>query len=254
MYHRLSDVAGSEIRMKALDALLQNAELSLTELAAAVGCKTSTLKNSLPPLLDSDLISRDKGVYGLTNLGIIQARIIASAASSLVVMDDHSSFWLKHDLSGIPAHLQARIGELAGGEVISDSPDEVLRSQRLYIEAVSQTKEIYGVSPVAAPGYAEMMVSLLEKGARAKLILSRTVIEKLDKAALEKALASGNLELYMLDEIRVAFTLANGSFFMGLYHPDGIYDAASDFVVTSQAAHRWGMDLFNYYLAKATRI
>ena len=63
-----------------------------------------------------------------------------------------------------------------------------------------------------------------------------------------------NLELYELDEIRVAFTLANGSFFMGLYYLDGIYDAASDFVSTGPDAHRWGMELFNYYLSKATKL
>lgn len=253
MYRRLLEAAGSEIRMKAMDAL-QTGPMSLTELANAAGCKAATMKNSLPPLLDSDLISRDKGIYSLTNLGRIQARIIEFTATSLTVLDNHAPFWQKHDLSGIPAHMQARIGELAGGEVILDSPDEVLRSQRLYIEAVSQTKEIFGVSPVAAPGYAEMMGSLMEAGATAKLILSGTVIEKLDKAALTKAIDSGNLELYELDEIRVAFTLANGSFFMGLYYLDGVYDAASDFVATSAAAHRWGMDLFNYYLAKAHKI
>jgi predicted transcriptional regulator len=190
--------------------------------------------------------------FRLTNTGHIKAALLTELINGLTALDDGADFWQSHDLSGIPSELQLHIGQLARGAVIRDTPDNPLRSQSAFIAAVARAKEIRGISPITAPGYQEMILAALKRGAKVSLILTRSVISKIDPDALRAALAYENFQLYGIEDgVKVAFTVTDKLVSLALFRPDGSYDPQQDLICEGPEPVKWGKELFEHYLKQA---
>ena len=132
--------------------------------------------------------------------------------------------------------------------MVRDGEDDLLRSQEEFIRAVSGAKEIYGVSPIIAPGYPDMIAGLVEGGAEVNLILTEEVMDQVDPARVLRLAECSNFHLHVVPSASVAFTVADDCLFLGLYRLDGKYDLDSDLVCRGGRAREWGIELFNYYM------
>jgi predicted transcriptional regulator len=112
-----------------------------------------------------------------------------------------------------------------------------------------KAKTVFGVSPIIAPGYVEMVSHLLDQGSSVSFILTDAIIDKIGGAQLARWAAKG-LKLYRIADAKVAFTVADDHFFMGLYNHDSTFDTVNDLVCNGNGAS-WGMDLFRYHLSLA---
>ena len=247
----LRTLTGSTIRVKIIFSLYYHGSQAVSELSARVGADTSTLLHAIKPLQNGGLVGRGP-TYELTHTGHIKALFLSELISGLAAVSQNEQFWQSHDLSGIPTYLLARLGRLEGGICIQDEPNNLLRSQAVFIENVSKAKRIAGVSPIIAPGYTDMVSSLLEGGASVSLILTSSIISIIGPQTIQSWLASGNFRLFeILDGIKVAFTIADDSLFLGLYSNDGTYDPLRDLVCRGQDAVEWGRELFEFYLKQS---
>jgi predicted transcriptional regulator len=209
-------------------------------------------------MMDAGLVKRTSEGYELTNMGKIQAILLDDLVSCIVALDEHKDFWQSHDISGIPINLQKKIGMLAGSEVFKDDLMTILSTQEYFISELKMAKQIYGVSPIIVPGYAEAIACAVEKGSQVDLIVTNKVLDiiiKENSDALQWLLDSGKFRLFFIeDAITVAFTVTDRILSLGLFRQDGGYDVSSDLNCQGEKALLWGKELFDYYLQRSKPI
>jgi len=131
-----------------------------------LGIRGTTILHSIKDMTENDLIKKSSsGEYSLTNIGMIQASILSDMVSSIVVIEQHRDFWLNHDISGIPKELQKRIGMLGRSQIITSDVESPLKSLEYFTTELAKSRDIHGVSPLIAPGFTELMTSLINNGA-----------------------------------------------------------------------------------------
>jgi predicted transcriptional regulator len=245
----LQALTGSSVRTKVILSL-RDGPKGVSELTREIGASASTLLHSIKALQKDGTVGTGPS-YELTHAGHIKALALNNLIKVLAVVSQSEQFWQSHDLSGIPLSLQADIGKLEGATLVQNSPTDPLASQTAFMEAVLRAKEVRGVSGIIAPGYQDMILSLLEKGAKVSLILTRRVIERIKPDAFKAALACDNFTLYEIDDVRVGFSVTNELVTIALYRLDGSYDPQQDLICEGPDAVEWGGELFEYYRGQA---
>lgn len=255
----LKSFTRSKVRSKLLLCLLENNEMSSSDLGNELGSRITTVLHAIKELIESDLVRKSThGNYMLTNLGKIQAYQLENAINSVIVMDNYRNFWNTHDICGIPPFLMQSIGVLAQSEIIASDNFDPLKTQNYFLEEVVNSEKIYGVSPIIMPDFPTLISALIKKESDVNLILTTDIL----KIAYEEyydlmgtLINYKNLHLYCIDEIvTVAFTVTDTFLNLGLFRIDGGYDLGSDLICMGGDAIRWGMELFNYYLEKSRLI
>lgn len=246
----LKAFAGSRPRTAAMIAL-RDGPKNIGELAQATGLVDTAIFHAIKPIIAEGIIERDRGRYSLTHIGQIEARLIARMEGVLAVLEENPAFWRGHDLSSIPDFLQDRLGALRGAKCYQDDRDTTLNSQTAFLEAVERATEMYGISGIIAPGYAEMIIAALEKGTQVELILTRGVIENIPADALAVAQSYPNFRLYQIEEAKIGFTVTNELISLALYDLSGSYDPQMDLICGGARAVAWGRELWREYKGKA---
>jgi predicted transcriptional regulator len=246
----LQSLTGAWVRTRILFSL-QDGPQATPDLTQAVEASITSVLHSTKAMIAEGTVERGPEGFSLTNTGRIKMALLAELINGLAALDECNGFWLSHDLSGIPSELKIRIGQLAGGTVIQDEPADPLKSQTAFIEAVAQAQEVQGVSPITAPGYQEMILAALERGAKVSLILTKSIISKIDPDALQAAFAYENFQLYEISDAKVAFTVTDKLVSIALFNLDGSYDPQQDLICEGPEAVRWGRELFEHYLEQA---
>lgn len=224
---------------------LRDGPRTVGELVKELSTGSTTINHACKRLLDEGCLSHEhRGDYKLSAVGQIESDLIASR----MVLREQAEFWQSHDLSGIPRHLLTSLGSLQGAQVVKDGDGDLLKSQDEFIQAVSGAKVIYGVSPMIAPGYPDMIAGLVAGGADVHLVLTKEVMGQIDPAKVGPLCECMNFHLHIASSARVAFTVADDCLFLGLYRLDGKYDLDSDLVCRGGRAREWGMELFNCYM------
>jgi len=205
------------------------------------------IHHELAALIEAGEVARCNAKYELSQVGRIKAQMLCDMLACSKVLDEHKDFWQGHDLSGIPGRLQELLGELTGCKLIRDCPDAPIDHQAAFADAIMRAKEIYGLSGIIEPGYAEAILAVLAQGAEVSLILSEWVISQIEPRMLEKALSYENFSLYQLDGLKVAFTVTDELISLALYDHVGVYDPWQDLICEGDRAVTWGKELFEHY-------
>ena len=226
-----------EIMLRLLDGPARLTELRPKSAKQAVN-------NAIQPLLEEDLIEGHRGIYRLTDLGRAHALILRNAVNAAEVLQ--SDFWRVHDLSSIPDHLLARIGDLAGGQVVYPDGD-FIAAQQNFAEALKRAKVIYGASSIFVSGWPEVIVEAIEAGAEVNLIFTFDVFEKVKVSALRPFMGHPRFG-YSIRDFQAAFTVADDTLYLGLFVRGGGADLIREYVCSGEKAAAWGRELYNYYL------
>ena len=247
---KLKSFTRSAVRTKVMLCLLAG-DLNVRSLETELGTRASTILHTVKDMIEENVVAKTPQGYALTNVGRIQALLLAELMNTITVLDEHQDFWLTHDISGIPVDLQMKIGMLDQSDVVVGDSIALLKAQEYFMNKVLESRKIWGVSPIIIPGYAEAMAIPIQKGAQVDLILTDTILKIVlkDYRDLMKVLMErDNFRLYRIkDDIKVAFTVTDADLYMGLFRLDGTYDIGQDLYCVGDGAVAWGLDLFKYY-------
>ncbi len=253
----LRTVANSDRRSRIV-LMLAAQSRSLSELSEALGSSPSNVLPQVRKLEAAGLVRSERSAYSLTEFGRMVAELFRGFVEGLGVVEEHRAFWVEHDISGIPGHLLRRLHELSEARVVTNPPESVYDPHREFVENVSSSRCIRGISPVYHPTYPVMFVELARSGREVCLILSESVLEKVrenNPGELKEYLSFSNARLYRIeDTVKLAMVVTDRYFSLSLYFRNGIYDTARDLVGFSEASLRWGRDLFEHYLQQAERV
>ncbi len=109
-----------------------------------------------------------------------------------------------------------------------------------------------GLSPIFHPEYPEIIEKLvIRKGIDVELILTDNVLDKTFEVAeevLKKLLRKPKFTLLVINEdVKIAFTITEAVFNLGLFTNGGIYDYNRDLISYDKKGLSWGRTLYKYY-------
>jgi predicted transcriptional regulator len=255
--HRI--VVCSDLRRNILFSLYESKK-SLGILRDCLKISSTTAIHALKDLEKGNLTFQDKNKnYALTNIGRIIAMKLLDFIDAAEVLKKHEKFWIEHDLSGIPQHQMEKIGWLKDSNIIVISALDIIKTHDSYIRFIKNAKWIRGVSPIFSSDYINIFKGLVEMNVSTQLILTAGVWKRLTDALglddIKNLIHKYHLEILVTDEdLKVAFTVTDAFFSLGLFTNDGVYDISHDMISTNDKAVRWGYELFEYYRGRAKKI
>jgi len=237
----------SELKLKILLDLLPNGK-NLSGLKSSIGTRETTILHILEEFGELSLTTKSQGVYKLTSLGVIETQILSQLSAAVEVVGTFGDFWLSHDISSIPAPLLFRLGALKDSSLVRNESSDLGKVHDTFMQVLLSSKKIRGISPIFHPDYVAAVRHLLSQGNSVELVLTSSVLKKtLDSAESEllvKYVADGNLVIFLKEDLKVALTVTEKSFSLGLFDLEGEYDYSVDLISLNHEAVEWGEDLF----------
>ncbi|MDW7731587.1 MAG: winged helix-turn-helix domain-containing protein [Methanolobus sp.] len=205
----------------------------------------------------SNLISKDDKIYSITPIGKAILKHYRPFLDMLSTIEKNETFWKDHMLDDIPEASLENLSELIGCEVVADSIENIYESHKVFQENIDRSNVLKGVSSIFIPSYPDFFVGLVSNNVPTSLILTENVFSKVvteHREKIETFLSSPDSELYVIDDLRVAFVVTDQFFSMSLFFSNGSYDPRHDMVGYSASAIKWGNDLFDYYREQSRRV
>lgn len=247
----------SELKLKILLSLL-NGEKKISELRIDAETRDTTILHVLEELGDLNLTTRAQGLYKLSPLGIIEAKILKEFMSTTEVIEKFKDFWLSHNVDYIPAYLLQNIGALKDAQLVRTQASELGIVHQTFIETIKTAKKLKGISPIFHPDFISSFGQLLEQGSTIELVVSSEVLGKImgivDLDLVKKYLIDDTLKVFLNDDLKITLALTERSFSLGLFALSGTYDDSMDLRSNSIDAIRWGDRLFEEVVKSSQRI
>ncbi|MGB9978488.1 helix-turn-helix transcriptional regulator [Methanobacterium sp.] len=251
----------SSVRIKILISLYEGSKKT-KDLRELTGIPASTILHGINELEKQKLISRKGDDFFLSEIGIISTLKLADMIKTRRLLKNTKKLWINHDIRAIPQDLLKKIGDLSNSKLIENKPDDMLKTHRIYLQTVDNSKEIKSVSPIFYSDYSETFKKLLKNNANVELILTEEILKKIIKSLnqqnlseLKRLLSDNKFKIWEIKEdIKVAFTVTDNLMILGLFSTDGIYDPNLILVSDNEDAINWGNKLFDYYQKKSQKI
>ncbi len=242
----------SELKLNILLSLLDG-EKDLSKLKAVCNKRETTILHVLKEFEKLSITERTRGQYKLTSLGLLEAQICKQCLEATNVIDMFKDFWATHDSSAIPPPLIAQLGAIKESTLIKTRSSELGKVHETFLEVLRTSKKVKGISPIFHPDYVSATRRLLNQGNSVELILTddvfRKTIDSAEAQLLQKYITEGKLTIFTKDKLKLALTVTERSFSLGLFRLDGEYDYTNDLISFSPAAVTWGEELFKGVLA-----
>ena len=247
----------SELKLKILLSLF-NGKRRIAELRSDVETRDTTILHILEEFGDLNLITKTQGVYTLSSLGVMEAKIIKEYLLAEEVIEKFKDFWLSHNVGDIPAYLLQNMGALKDAQLVRTGATELGIVHKTVLEGLKTCKKIKGISPIFHPDFISLFGQLLDQGCTIELIVSGEVLTKItgfvDIELVKKYLKENKLRIYVKEDVKVALALTENSFSLGLFSPSGMYDDRMDLLSDSIESIEWGERLFEDVARRSTRV
>jgi predicted transcriptional regulator len=246
----------SELKLKILLSLLSG-ERKIADLRSDVETRDTTIFHVLEELGELGLTTKSQGVYKLSSLGLLETKVFKDLISTTEVIEKFKDFWLSHNVADIPAHLLLNLGALSNATIVRAEATDLNLIHAKIVNILKSSKKIRGISPVFHDDYVPVVEKALKEGNSIDLIFTPKVLNKVAALAeiglIEKYVLEGKLKIFLNEDVKIALTVAENSFSLGLFALNGEYDYGVDLMSTSKEAVEWGEHLFED-VAKRSRL
>jgi predicted transcriptional regulator len=243
----------SKRRLEILKKLLEGRKVQ-KELSDELQTRPANLAFQIKLLENSGIVKRSGRTIQLTDTGLLLVKSLEKFAMNIETIMKFENLWKGHITECIPEEFVIRLYQLNNGSVVEASPEDLEKAHRAYLDLVSKSRNLMGVSPIFHPEYVDVFLEVASKGASISLVFTKQVVKKLLDEYMEalKEAEKYDLKLFVYgDEIKVAFTVSERFLSFGLFTRDGEYDFFRDLISMSPEAIQWGMDLFHYYARRS---
>lgn len=238
----------SELKLKIMLSLSKG-EKKLADLADEIKTRETTILHVLKELENFDLTTKIGSFYRLTSTGLINSRVYEELFKTTEVIEKFKDFWAFHDVTPIPAPFLLQLGALKDSSLIKTESSELGKVHETFLQVLLTSKRIRGTSPIFHSDYVKTFRQLLsQRDTSVELILTSRVLEKTLSSAesdlLKKYVSESHLKLFLNDDLRIALTVTDRSFSLGLFLLNGEYDYNMDLVSLNPRAIELGEALF----------
>ncbi|KAB2947516.1 MAG: transcriptional regulator, ArsR family [Candidatus Methanoperedens nitroreducens] len=254
----LLNIITSSDKRRSLLLLLKDGPKTMGEIMSALSFTKTGMLPQIRILEEKNLVKREGKKYALTRIGQMIIKRLEPLVKTVEVIEKQEVFWQEHDISSIPSGLLMRIDQLGDYQVIESSIEDIYEPHKEFLDNVSKSKKLFGISPIVHPIYPDFFLELAENGTEISLILTQKAFNKIETEYYDK-LARGldlkNLSFYMLDEdIKLTFVVSDIFCFTSFFLKNGVFDLRRSLVSFDKSSLLWGEELFNYYRERSKKI
>ncbi len=247
----------SELKLRILLSLLERAK-KLAEIHADLRSSDTTISHVLKEFEGLNLTTKSGGAYKLTSLGLMEAQMCKYTSSAAEVLEKFKDFWLLHNIADLPPSLMLKIGALKDSTLIRAETLELDKVYNTFNEMLMKSERVVGISPIFHPNYVPLIEYLVSQNKPVELIVTSGVLQRtLASVKIENFLKSfkdNTLKIFLKEDLKVALTVTDKNFSLGLFKLNGEYDDSTDLVSFSREAVDWGLELFEDVVKDSTRI
>ncbi len=155
-----------------------------------------------------------------------------------------------------------RLGALKDSTIVKTESSELGKVHETFLQLLLNSKKLKGTSPIFHPDYVVAMKKLLNQGGTVELICTGKVLKKTLESAvstneaelIQKFILEEQLKVYLIEDIKVALTVTDNIFSLGLFNLNGEYDYNTDLMSMNPKALQWGEDIFQDYLKQSSKV
>jgi predicted transcriptional regulator len=247
----------SELKFRILLSLLTG-EKKLAGIKADVDARETTILHIIKEFEGLSVTEKAGRIYKLTSVGFIEAQLSKEYYAAMEVIERFKDFWLSHDTTAIPLPLMLRIGALKDATLVKSAASELSKVHETFVQVLSAAKDLKGISPIFHPEYVRILEELLSEGNSVQLILTSPVLTKtlssVNIGLMKNYMQGGKLKVFINESAKVALTVTQNNFSLGLFKLNGEYDYSEDLVSLSQEAVAWGAEFFHHTLRRSVSI
>ncbi|WP_340820095.1 winged helix-turn-helix domain-containing protein [Methanolobus sp. WCC4] len=230
--------------------LLEERTCTLSDIKDHFNVSSPEISPRIKEMLSYNLIERTDKNYRITPIGRAIITHFRPFLDILETIEKNEEFWKHHYLDDLPQFMLDDLSALKDCKVVSDSIENIYESHKTFIENLSRSSHIKGVSSIFIPTYPDFVVGLAENNVPTSLILTEKVFSKVRDEHHDKLdfyLRSPNTELYVIEDVKIAFVVTDVFFSLSLFFTPEAYDPRDDLVGYDASALKWGDDLFEHY-------
>jgi predicted transcriptional regulator len=251
----MSDGRNSEIVVTAVKRAntlhaLTGRSLTRSELQDEIEVSRTTTHRIVRELSDKSLIRRVGGTYELTPLGRIVAKKVEHLQDTVSVAEQLSAL--------LPSLVRTdmNVELLADATITVQESNDPYRPVRRFISLLRDSETLCGFDTTTiAPMYVDEIRDSILDGMQTEVIYLPQVIDQIlgdHRDATEKAIGSGQLELFVHDELPFGLAIFDDRVGVGGYDETGILRVFAD--TDSAEVRSWAESLYAEYRAESTSI
>jgi len=225
---------------------------SMEDMVDVLNVSPTSVYPQIKMLIEGHLLYREKDKYKLTLIGEAVVEKMQPFLETLETLESKYNFWSTHKLDSIPSHLLKRISDLkysAFAKSLNES--SMFSPHEEFVENISKSKYVKGISPFIHPLYPKMFLYFAEKGIDVSLVVTESVFKRLStefRNEIEKFLKLDSAHIYVYDkEIFLSCAVTDQFLSLGLFYNNNVYDHVNDIISFDSRALQWGKDLYTYY-------
>lgn len=246
----LGVVISSGVRREIL-LFLSDGAMPLADIKAHVNISSQQLSPCIRELLGHDLICVKERKYSLTPVGRAIVTKLKPFLKTIDLFEQHSEFWMKHTLGGLPEVMMDRIEEISPGTLVVDVPGDLDRTFEEFYKVLDNSQYLIGISPIYGLEITQAFVDQAFKNKSISIIMKSDIYNKLitkspEFADIQKVYPNVNFYLCNMKDLP-CFFVTDKYLFLSLYLHNGNVDLQSNFISSEGSAIQWGLDLFEYY-------
>jgi len=248
----LLDVIFASDKRKSTLLLLQDGPKKIEFFLSSLNTTRQALLPQIKILEEHYLISRNKDIYELTDIGKLIINDMKPLLDTLEVFDSSIDYWGIRKLDSVPPHLLGRISELRKCTVLKPSVTEINRLYKPFNLKKSTTKSVHLVGAFLYPDFYPTFVKLLKNSFTIDYIVSKELLDKIKEENHEEFAVllknkSFNLYVYTKKARFLFLGYDDTNFIIDFTTNDGNFDV-EHVLCKEKSALEWAKELFEYYL------
>lgn len=258
MQASLIDTMLNSEKRKNLLLLLMEGEKDRDQIKTALNVTSTAIIPQIKKLKEAGLVIQEDDNYRLSDMGQVLVENMLPYLNIVEVFEENGEYWLTRNLKGIPWPLLKRLGELGNYLLIEPDLNYLFEFPREFRENIFKSDFVMAFTAYFHPEYPAIYSKLAEQGVDVSLILTPSVLERLQKdyaEQMEKISVYENTEIFVTDEISGLATIVTTDRFLFLcfFNKSGHYDHRIIMSFDPRAL-QWSQELFRNYQEKADKL
>ncbi len=258
MQASLIDTMLNSEKRKNLLLLLMEGEKDRDQIKTALNVTSTAIIPQIKKLKEAGLVIQEDDNYRLSDMGQVLVENMLPYLNIVEVFEENGEYWLTRNLKGIPWPLLKRLGELGNYLLIEPDLNYLFEFPREFRENIFKSDFVMAFTAYFHPEYPAIYSKLAEQGVDVSLILTPSVLERLQKdyaEQMKKISVYENTEIFVTDEISGLATIVTTDRFLFLcfFNKSGHYDHRIIMSFDPRAL-QWSQELFRNYQEKADKL
>ncbi|MBQ6098485.1 MAG: DUF1724 domain-containing protein [Methanobrevibacter sp.] len=243
-------LAQSEIRLKILSELNKYPD-NVRGLVKSTKITYSSVSSNVNKLEENNYIKKIDKKYYVDPMAGIYFKTLMDFKKSIEIINEHDSFWNKHNINQMSIDSIRNINDLKNAELIETTPIDIYKTHNTIKNQLANAKNVKAIFPYLHPDYPKLIEGILKNNGSVELILPKEIVQEIlapiDERLKRVSKLKGKLKILTVSEdLDIYLTICDEKMSLGLFKNDGSFDQNRILISDDKKSYEWAEDLFKH--------